>query len=238
MKVPPYPHGFPEMHAPAGIDLSEILLELIDALSHPLCDSVPTDLHVGIVRAASEVVEHHDPKLSSILLIAGSLLNSRPQLNEAEVALSGPPAGWTSVIEDLKAKRAELAGVDYVFHGTILGRVRSIAEHGLMPGREPVWSKRGLAKWSAQAVFFASTWRAASDWASMAHEHSRGPRDGMHRKPVVVRVPTIDLTLEPDIVTTRPDSLMVRNLVATDNADVLLIGYRTLPVWRPIWSVK
>jgi hypothetical protein len=234
MKVPPYPQCFREIHAATGIELPELLLELIDAVSHPLFEGTILDDHVQVIEVASAIARDFDTQLSDVLLSTKSVIESVAALNEAEVALYGPPANWSAVKEDRKNKRDEWSDVNYVFHGTIMGRVRSIAKHGLIPAKESVWSKGTLARWSARAVFFSSTCRAASDWAAVAHEHSRGPRDGKRRKPVVVRVPTADLALEPDIVTMRPESLVVRGIVKADDAEVLSLGTTSFPICRSI----
>lgn len=130
----------------------------------------------------------------------------------------------------------------YVYHGTVAGRLRSIYEHGLIPGKVPVWKGQGeqdqlIRSISDAAVFFSLTWsNALGTWAFIAHKCSRGPKASIKRAPAVIRLSTKNLHLERDPAALNP-SWMVRGTVPVPGAEVI-IGFDTLrPVWRPLGEV-
>ena len=73
----------------------------------------------------------------------------------------------------------------FVYHGTILGRLKSIAKDGLKAGEQSVWKEEQVSReYLESAVFFETTWRKALDWALITHVKSRGPKEGRNRQPI------------------------------------------------------
>ena len=214
-----------------SVSLDELLVECIDALRVPAWDSEDRAEHLRLLRAhtrrrniSMEVrsllkhVSHELGARSPIDFVFDDRSRLRREALVAEVLES----------EDLNIPR-------FAYHGTICGRLASIAELGLRPAFKPVWKDPDLAARCAEFVFLADTWRGAAGWAQTAHLHSRGRRDGFHRRPVIIRISATGLDLEVDRVATAPGNLQVRGPVSVESAVVfvgpLLSGY---PHWRPL----
>lgn len=125
----------------------------------------------------------------------------------------------------------------YLFHGTVAMRLPGILHRGLVPGAFPVWRTPELASRCAEAVFFSVRWREAADFALVAHSHTRGPRDGPGRRPVVLRLPAAGLNVEVDRLRSSGASRMVKGCVPAAAADVFLPPLRGLPRWRRLSDI-
>jgi hypothetical protein len=126
----------------------------------------------------------------------------------------------------------------YVYHGTVWGRLESIAKLGLVPALKPVWTNRThIQNHCREAVFFTTTWRSAVQWAQAAHSHTRGRRDSLVRRPVIVRIPTNELVIEPDRLAMAPRCLLVRGGVPTANAEAFIAPLAGFPTWQPLGSI-
>lgn len=123
-------------------------------------------------------------------------------------------------------------GLQYVYHGTIYGRLERIRQQGLIAGLHTVWaSNPDLQAQCSQRVFVADRWRNAAFFASAARLRSRGPLNGRARLPVVIRAPREGLTLERDPLANRPGCWMTQGPILPNVLEVALGGHSFLPEW-------
>jgi hypothetical protein len=208
-------------------------MELADALEGAIVDASDRESHYQHMAAILDS-NIATPQLIELLHITEARMRDLSTLRVIDFV-----AVDRTVDREIAAKLRSFAlcARRYVYHGTVYGRLTSIAEHGLMPAMRPLWRHTPRVRdHRKSSVFFTTTWRGAVWWADVAHRHSRGPRASLGRRPVVVRVPTDGLALERDNLATAPNCMLVRGIVSVANADVLteLAGY---PKWRPLYTV-
>ncbi len=214
--------------------VAEVLIECADALELANVDRGDRGAH--FTRIASLLASGHVPsRVSELLRAVEARMRVLSTLHQVDIALTDRPLD-RELAAELRL-RAEPAPA-YVYHGTVFGRLVSIAEHGLVPAMKPVWRDRAHVRAHAsQAVFFTPTWRGAVNWAEAAHHHARGRRDSRARRPVVVRIPSVALVIEPDPLAAVPGCLLVRGTVSTETADVFIAPLTGYPTWRPLGSL-
>jgi hypothetical protein len=210
---------------------AEFLQECADALTVPAWDWRERNRHL-------EVLQHHLSAPSTPPQEADLLQEVKTEF-ERQLVLSNPMhapllGSCRCLVVRLQTVAAANGGRQYLYHGTVYGRVKAIAKAGLRPGAKPVWREDGLRGYSDEAVFFSITWRGAAQWAEIAHLHSRGPRAGIARKPVVIRVPAATISAEPDTRAAAPGCVMVRGVVDVGAADVLRGDLKGYPSWEPL----
>jgi hypothetical protein len=129
----------------------------------------------------------------------------------------------------------ENLGVDrFVYHGTVQSRLASILKHGLMPAKRPVWKAQDIREHCASGVFFTEAHQKALFYAEVAQTKTRGPRNGVGRLPVVIRLPQNGLPLEPDRRATIPGCVFVRGCVDVRGAKVWIAESGEAPVWQDL----
>lgn len=221
--ISPVPHSF----------LHEVLVECFDALMYPFDWTGGRDDHIKVINECMAGAKLPDSLYPLFEQVLEQFQNgpTHPLENGTEKPsrdLAFELAGWM-----------DKAGLPrYVYHGTIYGRLKDIKKEGLVPGAKPVWKDRFVSREHCDgAVFFELTWRGAWNWASAAHQSSRGRRDGKHRMPVVVRTPMTGLRLELDPQASSPYSCMVRSAVVLDEASVIVVKNPCYPEWKPLADV-
>lgn len=127
----------------------------------------------------------------------------------------------------------------YAYHGTTVGCLEGVFEHGLVPGKKPIWTGQSeealrVREHSDGGVFFTDSWRSAMHWwAFIAHKRSRGPKTSRKRMPAVIRLNARNLKLEVDALATAL-SWKVSGPVRAVHAEVIIgfdIGF---PRWVPL----
>lgn len=215
------------------IGTEDVLMELADALEGAIVDASDRESHYQRLAA---ILDSHiaTPQLIKLLHITEARMRDLSALRVIDFV-----AVDRTVDREIASKLRSFAlcARRYAYHGTVFGRLASIAEHGLMPVMRPV-SRHTLRVRNHRkgAVTFTTTWREAVWWADVAHRHSLGPRASPSRRPVVIRIPTDGLALECDNLATARNCIFVRGIVSIASADVLteLAGY---PKWQPLYSV-
>jgi hypothetical protein len=215
------------------IGTEDVLMELADALEGAIVDASDRESHYQHLAAILDS-NIATPQLIKLLHIAEARMRDLSTLRVIDFV-----AVDRTVDREIASKLRSFAlrARRYVYHGTVFGRLASIAEHGLTPAMRPI-SRRALKVRNHRngAVSFTTTWRGAVWWADATHRHSPGPRASPSRRPVVVRVPTDGLALECDNLAAAPNCIFVRGIVSMASADVLteLAGY---PKWQPLYTV-
>jgi hypothetical protein len=211
----------------------DVLLEIADALDMAIIDARRRESHYSHIGAILES-DAASSRVKALMELAEARMRILACLSEMEIAVADRA--------DDHLIASELCSIafprrPYVYHGTVFARLLSISERGLVPAMYPVW-KNSLAvrNHSAGAVFFTTSWRLAVSWADVAHRTSRGPRGSRGRRRVIVRVPAESLALEPDPLAASPNCLLVRSVVSTLNADVL-IDLKGYPDWTPLKTI-
>lgn len=217
------------------IDLIELLDECTDALSVPTWDYKNREEHLALIEAA--LVRDTTPDdIRKLLRSAAAIFREQHKMNRLSLALEDKAAGW-KLAADIQSK-TECTSSRFIYHGTIYGRLSDISKNGLVPGKVRVWKDRYVPRHLVDsAVFFASTWRGAMLWAESAHCHARGPRNGMYRSLVVIRLPASGFAPEPDPLANRPGCLMVKGRVSVKDAEALHGSVQGFPKWRPLADV-
>jgi hypothetical protein len=140
--------------------------------------------------------------------------------------------------DELETVLSQRNAPQFLYHGTIFGRLRSIAAQGLVPGRYLVWKNRkDLRERCSTGVFLSRTWRTAAGFADITRLHSRGPRDGLGRTPVVIRLPLKGLLVERDRLAVRHDCVVINGPVGVEAADVFLPPLKGIPRWQGLRTV-
>jgi hypothetical protein len=140
--------------------------------------------------------------------------------------------------DEVESALSQRNASQFLYHGTIFGRLRSIEAQGLAPGRQPVWKQRkDLRERCSVGVFFGRTWRTAAWFADAARLHPRGPRNGVGRTPVVIRLPLKGLPIEKDRLAILHGCVVVNGLVGVEAADVFLPPLRGMPRWQSLRTV-
>lgn len=213
-----------------GSFLHEALVECFDALMHPFDWDGGREAHTEALNdclGAEELPDDLRPLLGRTLeqFQSGPVHVLDRDADQPSKELAVELAAWM-----------DAAGLPrFIYHGTIYGRLKDIAKDGLVPGAKPVWKERFASREHCDgAVFFELTWRGGWNWATIAHQSSRGKRDGQHRAPVVIRTPMADLRLERDPLATSDNSVMVRSAVALDDASVFVGDGPGYPTWRSL----
>lgn len=216
------------------MSLQELLLELLDALNY---DSHGRDEHRRRIALAV-----HDPKMAHGIREALRQLDGRFERYRRDHLFSmfGSLYGneRDEFVTRIRALISEISLPQFVYHGTVRGKLDGIKREGLIPGHSPVWQgtdeKMKLVRAvSDQGVFFATSWRAAMGWADWAHRHSRGRKDSLKRQHVVIRLKADGLSLQPDPAATSP-SLVVLGPVPVEGAEVISGNTTSFPTWVPL----
>jgi hypothetical protein len=213
----------------------DIVLECAAALEATGFDGAVRDTHrahIGRLLSSAPLESH----AKEVLRISDTLMR--------EFATNPPGLFTPEQIQTYRSAALQLRALvppdsarQYVYHGTICGRLASIAEHGLIPGHTPVWKGRPhIETHSKSAVFFATSWRGAAWWADVTHFHSRGRRDSHSRLPAVIRVAAEGLAVEPDVLAAQPGCVLVHSKVSTVATEVFVGPLRGYPEWIPILS--
>jgi hypothetical protein len=215
-------------------DIAHILMEIADALEYASIDARHRNSHYQHISSVLKI-KQLPPATRELLRKAEDRMRQLSTLDDMAIAVRD-----REIDKSMSKALRLLTGNDrpYLYHGTVFGRLKSIAALGLVPAKKPVWKhSAGISKHCQDSVFFAESWRGAVQWAEWAYLHSRGPRASDGRKRVVIRVPTDDLKIERDKLANAPGCWAVRGIVNVDNADVLtqLIGF---PTWCPLASHK
>jgi hypothetical protein len=130
--------------------------------------------------------------------------------------------------------RMALGGARFVYHGTTLGRLESIRQHGLLPDQAAVWREAHLQQHRESGVFFDDSFGGAENWACIAFSRCRGRRDSAKRRAIVLRLPTESLSLERDRRAMSLGCLVSREPVDASNAEWAFAGGGDVPRWRSI----
>jgi len=211
----------------------DVLMELADALEGAIVDASNRESHYQhIAEILKSSIGH--PRLNELLRVTDARMRDLSTLRVIDFGAVDP-----SVDREIASKLRSFAlcARHYVYHGTVFGRLASIAEHGLIPAMRPVSRHTARVRnHGKRAIFFTTTWRGAVWWADVAHRHSPGPRASPGRRPVILRVPADGLALQHDSSATAPNCMLVRGVVPIADADVLteLAGY---PNWEPLYTV-
>lgn len=211
------------------MSINELLVECLDALN--FSDESRKE-HCRQIQVALDTQEMSKNDLSAFIRLSDRL----------SLHVSGNPLSmFNSSIERLAFEQnitQELTFKNlprYVYHGTIFRNLEGIAESGLKPGERPVWNRKDIdesvRKSSDSGVFFADSWRVAmGHWAHIAHRKSQGPKAGLNRKPVVIRINREKLALERDPLASSP-SWLVRGSVPVEDAEVIMGFDVGFPQW-------
>ena len=130
--------------------------------------------------------------------------------------------------------RLALGGPRFVYHGTTLGRLESIRQHGLLPDQAAVWKEGHLQQHRESGIFFADTFGGAEGWACFAFSRCRGRRASIKRRALVLRLPAEGLILDRDRRAMAPGCLVSRQAVDVSSAEWALAGSGQVPHWRGI----
>lgn len=215
------------------MNLSELILECVDALESPSHDNACRDDHIDKIAEALQSGQL-SAEQQAVLGEAAAIFKFHKHCELTDF-MSGRARREVQLAERL----SDLVPMPsrYVYHGTVQRRLRSIVAEGLVPGKQPVWHGLVDAAHLASAVFFASSWRAALDWAEFTHARTRGPKESLGRTPVVIRIKMGDLDVVPDRLAAKPGSFMVLRGVPAENAEVILGRVQGMPTWQPINDV-
>ena len=215
------------------INLIELLNECADALAVPTWDHENREEHLAYIKEALASGTTPD-RTKKLLRSAAAIFRQQQTMNVLSLAAEDAASAGEALVTEIESKiRGHLS--PFVYHGTIYGRLGSISKHGLVPGKFPVWEEQHVPRhFVDSAVFFDSTWRAAMGWAECAQVHSRGPRNGIHRSLVVIRLPAFGLPLKSDPLTKRQGCQMVRGSVSVKDADILHGKVHGYPKWRSL----
>lgn len=210
--------------------LDELMIECIDALQGPGWDGSERGQHVAEIEKAI-LSEEVSADVADLLLAAATHFRKNAAVPEMTQAMANRKTPDT-LAEALKPK---IGPAQYVYHGTIFGRLAGIAQEGFVPSKVPVWKEKQVPRdFLARSVFFTTSWRGAMSWAQAAHLFSRGRKIGLHRMPVVIRIPASGLHLESDPRATVRGCLMVTGPVPSNNAQVIVGEVRGFPTWLPM----
>lgn len=220
----------------ARCSFADFLVECLDAVSAPNWDPEERGQHLAILRgylgrpwllpAEINLLEQVREEFES------QMRNPYPAFFEDP--LSFEAGSSENLVERLRALAVSHGAEQYLYHGTILGRIGQIRRSGLKPGEKPVWKTETERAHSDEAVYFSETWRGAAWWAYTAHLQSRGRRDGRHRQPVVIRIPADGLDMEKDIVATTHGCVRVRGTIDVSSGHLLQGELRGYPFWKPL----
>ena len=210
------------------MDLNELLRECFEALCMSSCDGHDRDEHLAYIKEA--LARDNTPEDARELLRSAATIfrehQKRPLVSLVVYS------GAEELVALIRSKMGRSLP-QFIYHGTIYGRLAQIAKDGLLPGKVPVWKEPRVPRQFADAaVFFDTTWRRTLDWAEAAHTHSRGRKDGIHRTPVIIRLLPSELPLEPDRLAASPGCLMVKGKVPVNGAYVLVGRVRGFPKWQ------
>jgi hypothetical protein len=210
--------------------LLELFIECADALDGMHYDGNERGTHLQLINEALE--KNSTPEPARILLRRVAQQFGKYSTTSLDILLVNKPKEIAALSSEL---REYLGPSRYVYHGTIQGRVSCIADEGLVPGKHNVWSEAFVSRQLLnQAVFFDTSWRGAMSWAQIAHYRSRGARNGFHRTPVVLRLPTSGLEIFTDPLASKSGCAFVRGQVAVGKADIIAGDVRGVPEWQPI----
>ena len=121
-------------------------------------------------------------------------------------------------------------GSDFLYHGTVRGRLAPIHMRGLCPELRPCWPNRG-----PESFELVSNWREAEVHAVMAHLRCPRGRILPYWMPVVLRVSVDTRYFDQGFMRVATGCAVVRGAVPAANADVWLVGDREpWPHWQPL----
>ena len=210
--------------------VAEILGECFDALQAPGWDPEHWDEHLRLL----DTLTCSDDEPENVRRLAKQVTDRMRRARKSDfgnVLLPNDP-----LYDEIESALWQRNAPQFVYHGTIFGRLRSIERQGLVPGRQPVW-KQDLRERCSVGVFLSRTWRTAAGFADWAHLRSRGPRDGLGRTPVVIRLPLKGFAVEKDRLAVRHDCVVVNGPVGVEAADVFLPPLTGMPRWRSLREV-
>jgi hypothetical protein len=208
---------------------AEFLLECADALELASIDGTDRDAHFAkIAKLVTSTQPSADAKV--LLQEAGTKMRELSRMTSLQIAVQ-PDTQARVIASQLRALIPRDLARPYIYHGTVHGRLASIAAVGLVPAFKPVWKEGAHVEAHAKtAVFFTESWRSAVTWAEVAHFRSRGRRSSVARRPVVIRVSSDGLAIERDVVATAPGCLLVLGTVPAASAHVF-VSMRGYPDW-------
>lgn len=212
------------------LPISELVLECIDALDAPMHDNQCREGHLASIAHALATDSVSD-ELRSALADAASLFAHHQRQPIADLMFD-PRASEAALIARLRAfvPRSE----QFIYHGTVQKRLLGITESGFVGGANAVWKGLVDDDHLNAGVFFATSWRSALNWASIAHLRTRGRKEGEARLPAVLRIRKGNLEIEPDKRAQAGGSLMVRGVVSSDGAEFFLGEPEGIPRWTPL----
>lgn len=215
-----------------SLPLVDLLIECQDALESFAYDPGDRHRHVELLLAAEQdasMRSSHRELLSRIRAFF------QKQLKNCAIIVIEPPPELAELVADVNAELATWNASRYVYHGTIVGKLKPIFDGGLMPGLKSAWSGReDLREQCARAVFFSTTWRSAANWSLMTHAKSRGPRNGKSRTRAVLRLSSDGLMFSRDPYSPAGNGLMVEGIVDVRSADVFAGALQGFPTWVPL----
>ncbi len=213
--------------------VSELILECVDALLSPMWDHSERDGHreqISEVLSNAELTTH----LRDLLIKADCTFEEHSRMNM--IAFLGKRrSGDRGLAEQLMAQVPQ--DMQYLYHGTVFGKLGAIADKGLAPERPSIWEGMVEEEHLQDVVFFDQTWRGALDWATATSARSKGPKTSKSRQPVVLRVKRGDHIIEPDRKATKPGCFFICGTVPALDAEVLIGEQRGIPSWIALRDV-
>lgn len=218
------------------VDLIELLNECADALEVPTWDHENREEHLAYIEEALAQDTTSDV-IRELLGSVATIFRTQQTMNGLSLAVEDVASAGQALATDIHSKLG-WRFLRFIYHGTIFGRLHSISKDGLVPGKAPVWKEQHVPRQFANsAVFFSSTWRGAMLWAESAQAKAKGPRNGLHRSLVAIRIPTDGFTPELDPMANRPGCLMVRGVVPVESAEVIHGRVQGFPKWVSLVDV-
>lgn len=214
--------------------LTELVVELIDALTGLEGDHDYRD-HLARI---DQVIACGPQSVASGLSLARDVIEKRSvAISQSDLALVlGDVAGVSEAVEALK--RVPLSSPPFVYHGTCLRNLASIARSGLVANFRPhQWgSKLGVpSDHLAQGVFLSQRWRAAYEWAKVASgTGTKWEEPG--NPPVIIRLHRPE-TIDFDRWSVVRESFIGPQTLSVAGADALVDYRGGFPSWVPLSKV-
>ena len=215
------------------VSIEELLVECIDALTN---GSDSRDEHRRLIRLALDSPGIPEGTRSALVRLDERFCLHRPNNPWSMFStVQESDAFRCGIVDDLSPRVLP----QYAYHGTTWGCLEGVLEHGLVPGKKPVWTGQSeeslrVREHSDGGVFFADSWRSAMySWAFISHKRSRGPKISRKRIPAVIRLDARNLSLEADALATARSWKVAGPVTALD-AEVIIgfdIGF---PRWVPL----
>jgi hypothetical protein len=142
-------------HSQAAISLGELLDECLGALTARGRDIAYRNDHCRVIEAYCQSNQISDDLRQLLGRVADALASDarRGMLMPSERI-----AGRDELVSKISKALRGIGAPAFVYHGTIFGRLRSIARDGLALGRHAKWSDRpDIRELCAGAIFFTTT---------------------------------------------------------------------------------